>query len=335
MIELSRHIESLMLNHDCVIVPGLGGFITQYMHARYIAEEGLFLPPYRSVGFNQQLTFNDGLLVQSYMQAYDTSYPETVRLIDNAVKQLRNTITEEGKYELHGIGTLTQGVNGVYDFAPCEAGVLSPELYGLDSLPLATRTECLQQTADDDDLQSAKQHSKKPVKRSQKDYTIRISREIVNYAAAAVVAIAFYLLWATPMLTTTQTERQTASVLGQCLFGHTQATAVAPTPVPTAVPVAATTVHAPASPTAKDAEAAMPTAPCYTIVLASAITRNNADKFVEALHANGLAQAFVHQKGRMTRVLYGHYDTEEAARQAARTLRDQADFDDAWVMHLL
>ena len=37
----------------------------------------------------------------------------------------------------------------------------------------------------------------------------------------------------------------------------------------------------------------------------------------------------------MTRVLYGHYDTEEAARQAARTLRDQADFDDAWVMHLL
>ena len=75
MIELSRHIESLMLNHDCVIVPGLGGFITQYMHARYIAEEGLFLPPYRSVGFNQQLTFNDGLLVQSYMQAYDTSYP--------------------------------------------------------------------------------------------------------------------------------------------------------------------------------------------------------------------------------------------------------------------
>ena len=332
MIELSRHIESLMLNHDCVIVPGLGGFITQYMHARYIAEEGLFLPPYRSVGFNQQLTFNDGLLVQSYMQAYDTSYPETVRLIDNAVKQLRNTITEEGKYELHGIGTLTQGVNGAYDFAPCEAGVLSPELYGLDSLPLATRTEGLQQTADDDDLQPAKQHSKKPVKRLQKDYTIRISREIVNYAAAGVVAIAFYLLWATPMLTTTQTERQTASVLGQCLFAQPQAVAVNHTPVATAVPTASHTASAPAS---QKAEATKPATPCYTIVLASAITRKNADSFVEALQAKGYDQTFVHQKGRMTRVLYGHYDTEEAARQAARKLRDQADFDDAWVMHLL
>ena len=68
MIELSRHIESLLLHHDCVIVPGLGGFGTQYVPARRIEEEFLFLPPYRSVGFNQQLVLNDGLLVQSYMK---------------------------------------------------------------------------------------------------------------------------------------------------------------------------------------------------------------------------------------------------------------------------
>ena len=73
MIELSRHIESLLLAHDCVIVPGLGGFVAHYVPARRIAEEQLFLPPSRSVGFNQQLTINDGLLVQSYMQAYDTN----------------------------------------------------------------------------------------------------------------------------------------------------------------------------------------------------------------------------------------------------------------------
>lgn len=42
MIELSRHIESLMLKHDCVIVPGLGGFITQYVPARRVEGEQLF-----------------------------------------------------------------------------------------------------------------------------------------------------------------------------------------------------------------------------------------------------------------------------------------------------
>ena len=92
MIELSRHIESLLLAHDCVIVPGLGGFVAHYVPARRIAEEQLFLPPSRSVGFNQQLTINDGLLVQSYMQAYDTNYPETLKIIDDGVNRLKQQI---------------------------------------------------------------------------------------------------------------------------------------------------------------------------------------------------------------------------------------------------
>ena len=107
MIELSRHIESLMLKHDCVIVPNLGGFVTQYVPARRVDDEQLFLPPCRSVGFNPQLNLNDGLLVQSYMQAYDTNYPEALKLIDDAVVQLKQQLQEEGEYELSGIGKLT------------------------------------------------------------------------------------------------------------------------------------------------------------------------------------------------------------------------------------
>ena len=74
MNELSRHIEKLLLSHDCVIVPQLGGFVTQYVSARHVGCENLFLPPRRTVGFNPQLKLNDGLLVQSYMQAHETSY---------------------------------------------------------------------------------------------------------------------------------------------------------------------------------------------------------------------------------------------------------------------
>ena len=60
MNELSRHIESLLVSNDCVIVPGLGGFVTQYVTARRVDEENLYLPPYRTVGFNGQLTINEG-----------------------------------------------------------------------------------------------------------------------------------------------------------------------------------------------------------------------------------------------------------------------------------
>lgn len=87
-------------------------------------------------GLNQQLTLNDGLLVQSYMQAYDTNYPETIKLINDAVKQLKQELQENGEYELSGIGRLTLGIGGKYNFTPCEAGVLSPELYGLDTVSI-------------------------------------------------------------------------------------------------------------------------------------------------------------------------------------------------------
>ena len=92
MIELSRHIESLLLDNDCVIVPDLGGFIAHYQPARYEEDEGVFMPPYRSVGFNPQLMMNDGLLVQSYMQAHHTDYPDAVREIAQGVDTLKNKL---------------------------------------------------------------------------------------------------------------------------------------------------------------------------------------------------------------------------------------------------
>ena len=42
MIELDRHIEILLLSNDCVIVPGLGGFMTHHVEARYDEDDQMF-----------------------------------------------------------------------------------------------------------------------------------------------------------------------------------------------------------------------------------------------------------------------------------------------------
>ena len=55
MIELAQHIEALLLENDCVIVPNFGGFVAHYAPATYVKEEHLFLPPTRIIGFNSQL----------------------------------------------------------------------------------------------------------------------------------------------------------------------------------------------------------------------------------------------------------------------------------------
>jgi len=136
VIELERHIEILLLSNDCVIVPELGGFMTHHIEAHYDEDDQLFLPPLRTLGFNPQLKMNDSLLVQSYVEAYDISYPEALRRVEHEVESLKEQLSNEGTYELHDIGTLSINPEGHYVFTPCEAGILTPELYGLSTVDI-------------------------------------------------------------------------------------------------------------------------------------------------------------------------------------------------------
>lgn len=339
MNELARHIESLLLKHDCVIVPDLGGFVTQYIPARYVSAEQLFLPPYRNIGFNPQLTLNDGLLVQSYMQAYDTSFPETVKLIAEAVDQLKEELWLKGEYEMPGIGRLTLGVGGHYEFTPNEAGVVSPELYGLDSFtapvvkPVAKRPER--------PGTETKGKGKTFIKASEQSYTIRISRELVNYAAAIAVALICYLVWASPISDAQMADdRQTASTLTAALFAPQ---GFAQTPSRTAQPPkAATQAQQEIRPQVQTSVTKKPQVAetthtatqqgKYTIVLASAISEKNARLYVEQLHREDMKQAAVLKKGKMVRVVTGSFPTEQEARNELHKMHAQKAFSQAWVM---
>lgn len=136
VIELERHIEILLLSNDCVIVPDLGGFMAHHLEARYDDEDAMFLPPQRTLGFNPQLKLNDSLLAQSYVEAYDISYPEAVRRIEAEVAELKQHLENEGFYEMNDIGLLKVNNEGKIEFSPCEAGILTPELYGLSSFEM-------------------------------------------------------------------------------------------------------------------------------------------------------------------------------------------------------
>ena len=110
--------------------------MTHNINARYEEQEHLFLPPLRTLGFNPQLNINDSLLVQSYIEAYDISYPEALQRIEDEVEELRQHLQNEGSYELNDIGTLALNEDGKYVFTPCEAGILTPALYGLSSVEM-------------------------------------------------------------------------------------------------------------------------------------------------------------------------------------------------------
>jgi hypothetical protein len=112
MIELSKHIEVLLLENDCVIVPGLGGFIAHKRQAAYSIQKGEFMPPLRTIGFNPQLIMNDGLLVQSYMQAFNTDFPDATRRIEKTVAEIKDQLYQQGQVTLHNVGTIYYNMNG-------------------------------------------------------------------------------------------------------------------------------------------------------------------------------------------------------------------------------
>lgn len=190
MIELLRHIEVLLLENDCVIIPSFGGFVSHYMPARWLEEEGLFLPPTRSIGFNPQLKMNDGSLVQSYMTAYCTDFSDASKLVDKAVQELFDTLHEEGKVEMHGIGDMFYTIHGTLQFQPYEDGLLTPGLYGLSSFEIEKIGQ---------EVKAATEENVELSKPNTKVYEIRVNRSLLRATVAAAAAIIIFFFMSTPV----------------------------------------------------------------------------------------------------------------------------------------
>jgi cell division septation protein DedD/nucleoid DNA-binding protein len=349
VIALARHIESLLLKHDCVIVPNFGGFVTQQVSARFVEDEGLFLPPYRSVGFNGCLKLNDGLLVQSYMNAYGIGYVEALQQIEAAVAEVKAELHANGSYELGGIGVFTLTLSGTYDFQPCEAGVVSPELYGLDAFIMRKEEEQVEDVSEAAVVET--ERATKFIERSETHYTIRIRRDVVNYVAAAVVMFVCFFAWSVPVSNSTEASVKQAALFSSQIFASKEEV-----PQPVLVPattfadesevkvaekdtVAAEVVEAPkvAEPVApapapkETVTASEPSAP-FTLVVCSHIPQKSADALVAELQSQGVNDVEILVKKKVLRVIVGAYPTEEAAHEALREYRKMSKrFAQAWV----
>ena len=299
-----------MLSNDCVIVPDLGGFMAHRVDAHYDESEGTFLPPLRTLGFNPQLKMNDSLLVQSYIEAYDISYPEALRRIESEVAELRQHLDTEGEYDLCDIGMLRLNEEGALEFEPCEAGILTPQLYGLSSFEMRLLEQGVSKTEEEEEDVAA--IGEKAVGRmGERTITIKMSW-LRNVAAVAAAILAFFMI-STPV-SNSRLEVQQSSFIPI----HSKSTTTVATPAPQ-----------PAAEEAAEQEAH----DVFCLVLASQVGRRNANAFVDQLRSEGFAEVTTLQSKSMLRVIYGSYATEAEAYQSLRTLHAKSrHFAEAWVM---
>ena len=350
MIELERHIEILLLSNDCVIVPDLGGFVTHHREAHFDDEDNTFLPPLRTLGFNPQLNLNDSLLAQSYIEAYDISYPEAIRRIEAEITELKQHLATEGRYELNSIGCLSLNEEGKMEFEPCEAGILTPAFYGLSSFEMAPlcgatkKQKKLQGTISkkEDDVEE------KATDTNEEAITIRMSW-IRNTVAVAAALLAFFMI--TPRIDNGDQPEVSMSQMSLPI-AIKSAAPVKPAQKQLNTPslkdtlvkhdtVAVATIQptaeekeTPAAVTQQVVEHQAKPSTAYCIVVASQVSQRNAEAFVEKLQKEGLEDVRIHVYNHIRRVICGSYATEAEAYRQLQIVHQYESLHDAWVYKL-
>ncbi len=103
---LETYIATLLYDYDCVVVPQLGGFVTNYRPARIDEKAGMAYPPGKDIRFNRNLTKNDGLLASAIAAAKDISFEDAGKVISEEVEKAISALQEGTQIKFKKIGVL-------------------------------------------------------------------------------------------------------------------------------------------------------------------------------------------------------------------------------------
>lgn len=133
MKDLISHIEYLLHSHNCVIVPGLGGFVLNSLPSEKtgIAE---FSSPKHELVFNRDLTHNDGLLSESYMKVFGFSFEKATQSVEVAAQELRKELLQKGRVDMGKLGAFVMHDEKRFVYEP--NAFLHPDTFGLSNVTL-------------------------------------------------------------------------------------------------------------------------------------------------------------------------------------------------------
>ena len=113
---IEHYISELLYLHDCVIIPGFGGFVGNKKSAYIHPISGIIYPPSKAFLFNKNLRQNDGLLATHIARMEGIELSETTDLIEDFVKKIQSELEQRSAFKLQKVGTFTKGIEGNISF---------------------------------------------------------------------------------------------------------------------------------------------------------------------------------------------------------------------------
>lgn len=321
MNEMVSHIEFLLHTHNCVIVPGLGGFVVNTTPAR---KKGLsdFLSPVCELVFNRELSYNDGLLVESFMRVEKISFEAAQMKIDTAVKQLKNNLRENKVADLGDLGVFRMTDTQRFSYFP--KPFVRPDYFGLSTASLKPIIQLQPKNSPAQKQQAEKKNTWKKI----------------GVGAAAAVAIAFVLLLFP--IQDTDLRHQTAQIITESgLFGNKMDKPKAGTAVLETIE-RSDIEHSTSNPTIEVADSQIADSeqvenseilPRYYIVTGVYEVREFADKMIAQLKEEGYGNPSTIEKSGRISVFSESFPTiEEAYNALNKLVKQNKNHRDAWVL---
>lgn len=132
-MDITAFIRELLFGHDCVIIPGFGGFIGNYTPASIDKTSGTFHPPVKQISFNRNLNHNDGLLIKKISGTLNINYGDARTLVEEFVAAMRKKLVGSEKVVFDKIGTFINNQEGNIQFEPDRSVNYHLDSYGLES----------------------------------------------------------------------------------------------------------------------------------------------------------------------------------------------------------
>ncbi|MDE5791863.1 MAG: hypothetical protein K2H96_11635 [Muribaculaceae bacterium] len=339
MENISRHIEYLLLRHDCVILPGIGAFINIYQAPYFDDASGKILPPSREIRFNPALRSDDGMLANSIARKMAVPYREGSEILSKAVADFGQTLLSEQEVTVGRLGIIRREEEGNLRFYPfksiekrCnEIGLIAAPVAKKSTIVSSVKVQSSSRTLDiseaQNDFSSSILNREKPEEERmlyekigkmnfKRNYYLPINKLFVKACACLLIVAAFAVGWLnTPDISNKKEERASVLPIDKMIDSAVQKVQANEKEPPLEVLEEVTT---------------QPEDHSYHLIVATCTSNEEALRFIKAVSPTGFDLQVLPSK-KLYRVSAIGSDNRQELVEIMRSAEFQQAFKEAWI----
>lgn len=133
-MKIKDYIKELLFTNQGVIIPDLGGFVSEYEPAAFDINENSFIPPSKKISFNPKYSYPDNLLIEFISEKEKINKEKSANVLSDFVKDIKEKLKKGDEIDFPEIGSIAQNSKGEIIFKQDAKSNLLTDSFGLTSV---------------------------------------------------------------------------------------------------------------------------------------------------------------------------------------------------------